>query len=172
MESAARVHQWAQMLGATEVRIDSEGVGGPILDQVNRLSEGSYAVIQMKGSRPSPDNYRWINSRAYWYDKLREDMFGGKIDIDFADKTLLEELEQIQYHFKNRYKSLQIESKEEMEKRGVASPDHADAAVYAAADMSYVTESVLGRFAIGDRISISASGYLGLEENSWVISPL
>lgn len=172
MESAARVHQWAQSLGATEVRIDSEGVGGPILDQVNRLSEGSYAVIQMKGSRPSPDNYRWGNSRAYWYDKLREDMFSGKIDISFEDKRLLEELEQIQYHFKNRYKSLQIESKEDMEKRGVASPDHADAAVYAAADMSYVTQHPLGGFQPGDRISISASGILGFEEQGWLISPL
>lgn len=172
MESAARVHQWAQTMGATEVRIDSEGVGGPILDQVNRLSEGSYQVIAMKGSRTSPDNYRWINSRAYWYDKLREDMFAGKIDIDFNDKTLLEELEQIQYHFKNRYRSLQIESKEEMEKRGVESPDHADAAVYAAADMSYITESPLGRFNVGDKISFSAAGYLGLENDSWVISPL
>jgi len=171
MESAARVHQWAQALGATEVRIDSEGVGGPILDQVNRLSEGSYAVIQMKGSRTSPDNYRWINSRAYWYDKLREKMFNGEIDIDMNDKNLIEELEQIQYHFKNRFKSLQIESKEEMEKRGLMSPDFADAAVYAAADMSYVTESVLGKYQVGDKISISAVGYLGIDNDNWVISP-
>lgn len=172
MESAARVHQHAQSLGADEVRIDSEGVGGPILDQIVRLSEGSYQVIAMKGSRPSPDIYRWLNSRAYWYDKMREDMFTGKIDIDPNDKTLYEELEGIQYHFKNRYKSLQIESKEDMEKRGVASPDHADAAVYAAADMSYVTENPLGNYTIGDKVSISASGYLGLDGFSWTISPL
>jgi len=171
MESAARVHQWAQSLGATEVRIDSEGVGGPILDQVNRLSEGSYTVVMMKGSRPSPDNYRWVNSRAYWYDKLREDMFNGKIDIDYTDTRLLEELEQIQYHFKNRYKSLQIESKEEMEKRGIASPDFADAAVYAAADMSYVTNNPLGRFQPGDRISFTATAILGIEDDEWTISP-
>lgn len=171
MESAAKVHQWAQALGATEVRIDSEGIGGPILDQINRLSEGSYRVVAMKGSRTSPDNYRWINSRAYWYDKLREDMFNNRIDIDFQDKTLIEELEQIQYHFKNRYKSLQIESKEEMEKRGIESPDHADAAVYAAADMSYITDSPLGQFAVGDRISITAAGFLGFDENAWTISP-
>lgn len=172
MESAARVHQWAQNLGADEVRIDSEGVGGPILDQILRLSEGSYQVIAMKGSRPSPDIYRWLNSRAYWYDKLREDMFNGKIDIDPNDKTLYEELEGIQYHFKNRYKSLQIESKEDMEKRGVASPDHADAAVYASADMSYITDSPIGQFNVGDKISISAQGFLGLDGASWTISPL
>lgn len=172
MESAARVHQWAQKVGATEVRIDGEGIGGPILDQVNRLSEGSYQVVQMKGSRTSPDNYRWVNSRAYWYDKLREDMFAGKIDIDFEDKRLLDELEQIQYHFKNRFRSLQIESKEEMEKRGVMSPDFADAAVYAAADMSYITNSPFGRFDVGDKVSMSANEFLGLAPNGWIISPL
>lgn len=173
MESAARVHQHAQNLGATEVRIDSEGVGGPILDQINRLSEGSYRVVAMKGSRPSPDIYRWINSRAYWHDKLREDMFNGRINIDPNDKQLMLELEQIQYHFKNRYKSLQIEAKEEMEKRGLKSPDHSDAAVYASADMSYITESPLGQFSIGDKVSISAQGFLGLDDlNGWTISPL
>lgn len=172
MESAARVHQYAQSLGADQVRIDSEGVGGPILDQIVRLSEGSYKVIAMKGSRPSPDIYRWLNSRAYWYDKMREDMFTGKIDIDPNDTGLYEELEGIQYHFKNRYKSLQIESKEDMEKRGVASPDLADAAVYAAADMSYVTDSPIGNYAVGDKISISAQGYLGFDGMAWTISPL
>jgi hypothetical protein len=172
MESAARVHTWAQKLGATEVRIDAEGIGGPILDQVNRLSEGSYQVVQMKGSRTSPDNYRWVNSRAYWYDKLREDMFTGKIDIDFNDKVLLEELEQIQYHFKNRFKSLQIESKEEMEKRGVMSPDHADAAVYAAADMSYITNNPFGQFEVGQKVSLSTTAFLGFEDRGWVISPV
>lgn len=172
MESAARVHQWAQALGATEVRIDSEGVGGPILDQINRLSEGSYSVIAMKGSATSPDNMRWVNSRAYWYDRMREKMFNHEIDIDFADKRLFEELEQIQYHFNNRYRSLQIESKEDMSKRGVKSPDHADAAVYAAADMSYITGSPLGRYKVGDKISISAQGFLGMDDLGWVISPL
>jgi hypothetical protein len=170
MESAARVHQWAQGLGATEVRIDSEGIGGPILDQVNRLSEGAYAVVAMKGSRPSPDNYRWLNSRAYWYDTLRERMLNGEIDIDMDDKQLVFELEQAQYHFKNKWKSLQIESKEDMEKRGIQSPDHSDAAVYAAADMSYVTDSPIGNYQIGDRISVSANDFLGFD-TPWVISP-
>ncbi len=59
-----------------------------------------------------------------------------------------------------------------MEKRGVASPDHADAAVYAAADMSYVTESPLGGYNIGDKLSISANGYLGFDGMAWTISPL
>lgn len=171
MESAARVHHHAQSLGATEVRIDAEGVGGPILDQIVRLSEGSYTVVAMRGSQPSPDRFRWLNARAYWYDKAREMMYNHQIDIDPADKKLEEELEQIQYHFKNRFKSLQIESKEDMIQRGLKSPDFADAFVYAVADMSYVTESPLGQFQIGDRISMSTHDFLDFAQGTGFISP-
>jgi hypothetical protein len=172
MESAARVHQWAQSLGAAEVRIDAEGVGGPILDQIRRLSDNSYDVIAMRGSAASPDNYRWVNARGYWYDSMRERMMNYEIDIDPNDAQLETELEQIQYHFKNRYSSLQIEAKEDMERRGVASPDFSDAAVYAAADMSYVTSNPLSRFQAGDKFAMSAQDFLGLTQNGFFISPL
>src|SRR5690606_28446576 len=171
MESAARVHQWAQSLGADEVRIDAEGVGGPILDQIMRLSDGAYTVIAMKGSAASPDKFRWRNARAYWYDRLREKMFNNEIDIDPKDTKLELELEQIQYFFEQRFKALQIESKEDMERRGVKSPDYADAAVYAAADMSSFVDNPLARFAPGDRISMTAEDFLGFASEHGFISP-
>lgn len=171
MESAARVHQWAQSLGADEVRIDAEGVGGPILDQIMRLSDGAYTVIAMKGSAASPDKFRWKNARAYWYDRLREKMFNNEIDIDPNDTKLELELEQIQYFFEQRFKALQIESKEDMERRGVKSPDYADAAVYAAADMSGFVDNPLARFAPGDRISMTAEDFLGFASEHGFISP-
>lgn len=172
MESAARVHQWALTLGADEVRIDAEGVGGPILDQITRLSDGAYAVIAMKGSAASPDKFRWKNARAYWYDRMREKMYNNEIDIDPKDSKLENELEQIQYFFEQRFKALQIESKEEMERRGIKSPDFADAAVYAAADMGDFLDNPLSRFAPGDRISISAEDFLGFAAQHGYISPL
>lgn len=170
MESAAKVHALAQRYGASEVRVDSEGVGGPILDRIVQLAGDSYRVIAMRGSQPSPDNLRWINSRAFWYDKMRESMMNGEIDVDPNDKQLREELEQIAYHFKNRFKSLQIEAKEDMERRGLKSPDLADAAAYACADMSYVTDHPLGQFKPGDRISMDALEFLGMARAD-VISP-
>jgi phage terminase large subunit len=174
MESAQRVHQHAISLGASEVRIDAEGIGGPILDQITRLSEGQYTVIAMRGSQASPDNLRWVNARAYWYDKAREDMLNEKIDFDPREnkgKQLEYELEQIQYHFNNRYKSLQIESKEDMAKRGLKSPDFADAFIYAVADMEYVTKNPLSRFQYGDRVSMTTEDFLGIAESAGFISP-
>ena len=172
MESAARVHMWAQKLGVSEVRIDAEGVGGPIKDRLNQLADGAYTIIEMRGSATPPDNQRWVNARAYWYDSMRESMFTRGMDIDPKDENLELELEQIQYHFKNRYHSLQIESKEEMEKRGVASPDFADAAVYAAADMSFVINNPLASLSAGSKFQISADDFLGIAPNGFVISPL
>lgn len=171
MESANRVHQWAVSLGATEVRIDAEGVGGPILDQIMRLSDGAYTVIAMKGSAASPDKMRWKNARAFWYDRLREKMFNHEIDIDPADTRLERELEQIQYFFEPRFKALQIESKEDMARRGLKSPDFSDAAVYAAADMSQLTGSPFGEFTPGDKISMDVSSFLGLASSAGYISP-
>lgn len=171
MESANRVHQWAQSLGADEVRIDAEGVGGPILDQIVRLSEGAYTVVAMRGSMASPDHFRWLNARAYWYDKAREAMLNNQIDMDPEDKRVEEELEQIQYHFKNRFSSLQIESKDDMAKRGLKSPDYADAAIYAMADMSYVIDDPTSRYKYGDRISMSATDFLGFAQDAGMISP-
>lgn len=172
MESASRVHNLALKLGAAEVRIDAEGVGGPILDQIMRLSDGAYEVIAMKGSAASPDKFRWVNARAFWYESARQAMFNHEVDMDPNDKKLLEELEQIQYHFKNRFASLQIESKDDMERRGVKSPDFADAAVYAMADMSAVMADPLSRYAMGDNVSMSVEDFLGLASDAgFIISP-
>lgn len=172
MESAARVHMLAQKYGASEVRVDGEGIGGPILDQINILSEGSYNVIAMRGSQTSPDLGRYVNARAYWYESTRQAMFEGKIDIDPEDAKLVDdELEQIQYHFKNRYSSLQVESKDDMDRRGVKSPDFADAFIYAASDLVDVITNPLSRFGLGERVSMSPEDFLGLAEQAGMISP-
>lgn len=158
MESAMKVNQWALSLGAAEVRVDSLGLGGPIMDRIVQLSDGGYQVYAMNASRPSPDQYRWLNARAWWYDKAREKMFSGKIDIDVADVKLFQELEAIQYHFNNNKKALQIESKEDMEKRGLKSPDFADAAIYAMADLEDMGE--LGYIIPGQKFSMNPYDYL------------
>lgn len=170
MESASRVHQLALSYGATEVRVDSEGIGGPILDQIVRLSEGMYEVIEMRGSQPSPDRFRWANARAYWYDSLRENMAAGHVDIDIEDTKLSDELQQIQYHFKNRQGALQIESKDDMRKRGLKSPDYSDAAAYAAADLSR-TNSPYG-LQPGEKFSMDVEDFLSFADEAGWVSPL
>jgi len=152
IESANRVHRLAMETGATEVRVDASGLGGPVVDYIVNLCEDKYTVISMLGSAASPDNTRWLNARAFNFDSLREQMVTDKIDIDPDDKTLLDEIMMIQYKFSAKG-SIQIESKDDMRSRGVKSPDHLDALVYAVADLSNIVNPKFGDKKPGDLIS-------------------
>lgn len=140
IESANRVHQLAIETGAKEVRVDASGLGGPVVDLIVNLCDNRYTVISMLGSAASPDNTRWLNARAHNFDSLREQMVLGKIDLDPNDKQLLDEIMMIQYKFSAKG-AIQIESKDDMRSRGVKSPDHLDALVYAVADLEHVVKS-------------------------------
>jgi hypothetical protein len=140
IRTAEKIHEAAMATGATEVRIDGSGLGGPICDMVYELAEGhDYEVFEMIGGERSPDRARYFNARAYWYASFAEKLRDGKIDIDFADDNLQEELLGIEIKKRTAgLDNIQIESKEDMRKRGVSSPDYADAAIYAMADVDYL----------------------------------
>ena len=170
MESALRVHQLAQRYGVDEVRIDGEGIGGPIRDRINQLSEGSYTVISVLGSSASPDRFRWGNARTYRFDNVREAMFMGTVDIDPEDRKLEEELEMIQYSYRNRWNSMQVESKDDIAKRGLKSPDYADALIYALADdLDTLSSNPYGGYIGGEKITMRADDFLAMAgEFGWV----
>lgn len=142
MATAERINKHALENAVSEVRIDGTGLGGPIADRLRELSRGKYLVVEILGSNPSPDLNRWYNFRAWSWWSVKEAMTAGKLDIDPADTDLHEQF--LGVEIKKRASgrdNLLLESKEEMAKRGVSSPDLADAAVYAALDL----ESYLNR---------------------------
>lgn len=128
-ESANRIHRIAQDVGAHEVVIDAAGLGAGIADQVAARAV-DYTVIKTLGAYASPDPTIWLNARAFWYDKFREAMMAGQIDLDLiTDTQLREELLVIQYDLTPKGQ-LKIESKKDMAARGVKSPDALDAVIY------------------------------------------
>src|SRR5699024_3615260 len=50
VESANRVHRFAMELGASEVRVDSVGLGGGVVDQLATLCENYYTLVEMVSS--------------------------------------------------------------------------------------------------------------------------
>lgn len=158
-ETARRLHQHAMDLNATEVRIDSVGVGGGVYDILLEHPERRYTLVSMKGGDKSPDITRWGNARAWWWDTLRSDIRAGKIDLDGEDERLYDELMGVEYKFNNRG-GLMIESKDEMRKRGQKSPDFADAAVYASFDLTSFTDDPLLGYSSGDKIRMSPADFL------------
>lgn len=133
-ESTSRIHSIAKEHGAHEVVIDAAGVGGGIADGVSALASslpgGGYSVVKTLGAYASPDPTVWLNARAYWYDKFREAMQQGKVDLDLTvDTQLRDELLVIQYDYTPKGQ-IKIESKADMAARGVKSPDALDAVIY------------------------------------------
>lgn len=151
IETANRIHRIAIDNGCDEVRIDGAGLGGPIIDIVASLANGSYTVLSMLGSAASPDNTRWHNARAYNFDSLREQLMANEIDLDPDDKALLDELLMIQYKFSAKG-AIQIESKDDMRSRGIKSPDSLDALVYATVNLDHIINAPHAGMNPGDRV--------------------
>lgn len=164
IQTASEIHKAALETGASQVRIDASGMGGPICDQVVQLAEGAYDVIQMIGQASSPDRRKWHNARAYWYDYFREQVRLGTFDFPDADEDDIvnDELMSLEYKF-FPYGGLLIESKDDMRKRGMKSPDHADACIYACADMSHLYENPLAGLVNGQQITLNMDQF----EESW-----
>ena len=170
-ESVNRILQLAVSDGVHEVRIDGEGMGGPMVDRLTKLADTTYRVVSMRGNAASPDRFRWLNARAWWYAEAEARMRNGEIDIDPQDEKLQNELLAHRYHFKNQFSSLQIESKDEMDRRGIKSPDFSDAFCYAIADMDNITLNPLSQFRPGDQFSLDTAQLLGYGEDFSLFGP-
>lgn len=137
INTANKIHELALAHAVPEVRIDGANIGGPIADYVRDLAGDRYEVIEILGNDASPDINRWQNFRAWTFWSLQDRMAKGLIDVDVNDLELSEQL--LGMELKKRVSgrdNLLLESKEDMRKRGVHSPDHADAANYASMDIS------------------------------------
>ena len=136
IETARRVHDFAQRYLASVLNVDVNGVGGGVVDALLRLDEFAdavYSVGAINNSSASPDNARWTNARAYYYDTFRELLADGRLDLDYEDHQLRDEMISQTYHFSTRG-SITMTSKDEMRKSGMASPDSLDAAILSTID--------------------------------------
>jgi hypothetical protein len=169
VETARKIRDLAWKHGASEVRIDGVGLGGPVVDMVAEQSDNRYETIGLVGNASSPDLDKWINARAYWYDDMRERMWKGQIDITIEDKNLEDELGDLEYFFAKRG-ALQIESKDEIIKRRGKSPDFADAACYACAVLGVDPADPIAKLKPGEEYSMAMEDMLEIWETQ--ISPL
>lgn len=143
METVGRVVELGREFGAHSWRIDADGVGAGVADRLEEID--AYKTMEMRGGMKSEavdkdGNPRYLNLRAEWYWTLRERL-DPQWDHSLAlppDKALRAQLSSIRWA--NNSRGLKkIESKEDMEKRGLKSPDEADAVMYsmAMAENSY-----------------------------------
>ena len=154
-----RVHTHMVELGATQLRIDADGMGTIMHDAMYDVYGGEYHIARMKGGDPSPDRNAWYNQRAWWYTTFADKMKRGSIDIeaDAPDHPLCQQLGGIEYKFAaGLAESILIMSKKEMRDKGLKSPDAADTAIYASAELDL--ESLTG-LQPGDGVTLDLDMY-------------
>jgi len=160
--SARRVHKFAVDNEVSEVRIDSSGIGGGVLDILldddsGEFAGSDYTLIGWDNGSSAPDATQHMNKRAYAHESLRSQMQDEQIDLEYNDTELREELQAITYKFSLRG-ALQITAKDEI-KKGLSgrSPDRLDAVILAAVDMSPWTGNPLNEFKVGEKIIMDPS---------------
>lgn len=107
------------------MNVDVIGIGAGVYD---RLREMGLNATPFNSAERAAEPTKYKNRRAEGYWALREYFEEEMIDIDPGDEDLQGQLTNIKFTY-NSSGQIVIESKEEMAKRGVPSPDHADAAM-------------------------------------------
>lgn len=95
--------------------------GSPIVERLHTMGFTNVMEVNFGGASP---NVHQLNLRAYMWNRMKEFLPGGCIAED--DTRLHTDLTAPGFHLNNK-SQLVIESKDSMQKRGVASPDDGDA---------------------------------------------
>lgn len=113
---------------------DADGVGAGVIGEAeavsHRMVRWGGACIPFRGNMGVETRFR--NNRSMWWWNLRRNFEAGRISLRFRDSKLEEQLTSIRYTV-TQTGDIQVETKETMKKRNMASPDRADSLMYACA---------------------------------------
>ena len=102
------------------VFVEGTGVGGGVID---RLRELRHRVQEVTPGATADDPRKFFNKRAEMWDRMRVWLETGALP---ADHGLRDDMLALEYGFDGNGR-LQLERKQDMKRRGLASPDDADA---------------------------------------------
>jgi hypothetical protein len=143
MQTAGRTKHFMDKYGIPDyaVCIDDTGLGGGVVD---RLHEDGWDVIPINNQHKAEDPDHFFNMGAEMYWAMRRLFETESLSIPDHSK-LASQLSGRKYKVTSKGKGqIQIESKEDMLKRGLKSPDHADSLALAIKAQSNFTEKETG----------------------------
>ncbi len=126
MTVAGKVAEVYAQYRADAVFVDGGGVGGGVVDRLRQLQVPVWDIqfgAKSDANRLEADGILYANKRAEIWGAMREWLPGGAIP---EDSQLREELTSPQYGYNVR-QEIQLETKDDMKRRGCSSPDIADA---------------------------------------------
>lgn len=120
MQLAGMIADAANRRNPAAIFIDGNGVGGGVVDRLKSLG---YRVTEVQAGAKARNERDHANKRAECWHAMREWLATGCID---DDRELHDDLIGPEYGFDSQNR-LQLERKDDMAKRGLASPDNGDA---------------------------------------------
>lgn len=129
--------------------VDGNGVGGGVVDN---LKAWGYRVVEVQMAATPNDPQMYYNKRVEIWGRLREWLMTGKIP---NDPELFTDLIGPEYSYHPVSNKLQLESKDKMKDRGLASPDNAEALALTFAHPVARTDVNLSRNSNGQRSRIA-----------------
>jgi hypothetical protein len=149
-------------LKASKVKVDEIGIGRGLVDR--GVEQGEPFVGINVGNVPICSNeencnermsvhdvrcnkMRFANLRAQLYWTMRERFERGEMDLDPNDRATAAELVSLRYKRTSQGKII-IESKDDAKRRGVPSPNRAEAVMLALADVDEIADPLEGRLVL------------------------
>lgn len=122
MQLASRVSKEIQDWKPHAVFVDVVGIGAGVVDRLRQLHHQN--IIEVNNANSAMDDKKYFNKRAECWDRMKAWLkAGGSLP---NDNEVRDDLGGPEYGFDGRER-LQIESKDDMKERGLASPDVGDA---------------------------------------------
>lgn len=122
VQLAERTIEWQQKENPDATVIDGDGIGAGVIDHINHRGFGK-RLFEFHGGAPANDGNMYFNRRAEVWGAMR-DWLGAQAEIP-DDPQLEVDLTAPEYGFSAK-QQIQLERKEDMKKRGLASPDRGD----------------------------------------------
>lgn len=148
METAGKVAEELRVTGAYCAKIDKIGIGAGIVDRGVELGLPFIGInvgekptcicaelppVQKGMHSPNCNVSRFVNFKAQCWWEVRDRFEEGQMDLDPLDEDTVAELTSLRYKRTSSGK-IQIESKEEAKRRGIPSPNRAEAVMLAYAE--------------------------------------
>lgn len=131
----------------SKAKVDDIGIGRGVVDRGKELKRTkkitqSFVGVNVGGKSTDSSEYTNLRAQAWW--AVRERFERGDIDIDSRDDELAAQLADVRLKPRSDGR-IQIESKEDMKKRGRSSPDDADALMLSTVEVKVQTRMTFGK---------------------------
>lgn len=158
MESAGAIAQLIEQWNPQFVYIDTIGVGAGVVDRLMELPEVARVIVPVNVSEPANNRKQYFNRRTELFFHLQALFIEKKIAIDALDEELHSELSTLAYKPHSSGATI-MESKEDMKRRGLSSPDRADALALAC----------YGEVAYNTHMRLDLALDMNFRQSPWVI---